>query len=230
VCVGLQGQTGASAQPLRKQCRRVWPRMAQVIDQPGRRVCHGAMVPAPEKRVSLFAPHPQSSVRRKTGKPVACGRTVWLEAVEGGLLSGDRILAEAGQHFPSVPDSLVAHAPRCGRPPQWLAADRGVSSVAHEAQRRKRESDASSCHTPGRLHRRGALRSGLLWCRRGRRCRAGLEGRIRGRRRRFGWDRCRDHGEAGPGRWVGWGMVTANRIAMARTMAGRSARRVGRAA
>jgi hypothetical protein len=52
------------------------------------------------------------------------------------------------------------------------------------------------------------------WFRRGFRFRAGIEGRISVLRRRFGLDRCRDHGEAGLGRWVGWGIVTASLITL----------------
>jgi hypothetical protein len=78
-------------------------------------------------------PHTQMMVRRKTGNPVECGRQGWLEAGEGGLISGSRRLAEAGQACPSLPDRLAAHQPRCGTPPGWWAADRGVSSAAQEA-------------------------------------------------------------------------------------------------
>ena len=46
--------------------------------------------------------------------------------------------------------------------------------------------------------------------RRGYRFRAGIEGRIQVLRRDFGLKRCRDQGERGMGRWVGWGIVTHN--------------------
>ena len=68
------------------------------------------------------------------------------------------------------------------------------------------------------------------WCRRGLRFRAGIEGCISVLRRRFGLDRCRDHDEAGLGRWVGWGLVTANLLISAQTVAGRSARSISRTA
>jgi len=49
-------------------------------------------------------------------------------------------------------------------------------------------------------------------------------------RRRFGLDRCWDHGEAGLGRWVGWGIMTAKLLTIAQTLAGRSAPTMARAA
>ena len=48
--------------------------------------------------------------------------------------------------------------------------------------------------------------------------------------RDYGLDRCREHGEAGMGRWVGWGIVTHNLAQIARTVARRPARPARRAA
>jgi hypothetical protein len=53
------------------------------------------------------------------------------------------------------------------------------------------------------------------------RFRAGIEGRIRVLKRDFGLDRCLDHGEDGMGRWVGWGIVTANLAQIAATQVAR---------
>jgi transposase, IS5 family len=53
------------------------------------------------------------------------------------------------------------------------------------------------------------------WCRRGFRFRAGIEGRISVLRRRYTLNRCLAHGEAGLGRWVGWGILTANLVQLA---------------
>jgi IS5 family transposase len=60
------------------------------------------------------------------------------------------------------------------------------------------------------------------WFRRGFRFRAGIEGRIHVLRRDFGLARCRDHGETGMARWVGWGVLAANLTTMARTLAARA--------
>jgi hypothetical protein len=62
--------------------------------------------------------------------PTEFGHMAWLEGVEGGILSGYRIPPEAGQDFPFVPDSLMAHQRRFGRPPRLQAADR-LSRAGH---------------------------------------------------------------------------------------------------
>jgi IS5 family transposase len=62
------------------------------------------------------------------------------------------------------------------------------------------------------------------WFRRGFRFRAGIEGRIRVLKRDFGLDRCREHGTDGMGRWVGWGIVTANLAQIAKVRVARAAK------
>jgi hypothetical protein len=64
----------------------------------------------------------------------------------------------------------------------------------------------------------------------GLRVRAGIAGCSSVLRRRFGPDRCRDHGEAGLGCCVGWGCVTADLLTIAHTVAVRYASRAAKAA
>lgn len=213
-----------------RQLAQFLPRVARVSEQTVRRLVQGEVVPARDKLVSLFEPHTQIIVRRKTGKPVALGRKVWLEEVEGGILSGYRILAEAGQDFPYLPDRLVAHQRRFGRPPRLLAADRGVYSAAHEAMAHQARITRVVIPYAGKPPPARVADERTAWFRRGCRCRAGIEGRLSVLRRRFGLDRCRDPGDAGFRRWVGGGIVTANLATIAHTLVGRSVQRAARVA
>jgi transposase, IS5 family len=230
VCAVLQAEATPRAQQLVRQFEQFRPRVARVLDQTIGRIVHGEVVPARDKLVSLFEPHTQIIVRRKTGKPVEFGRKVWLEEVEGGIISGYRILAEAGQDFPYLPDSLAAHQQRFGKPPWLLAADRGVYSAANEAVAHQVRINRVVIPYAGKPPPARVAQERTAWFRRGLRFRAGIEGRISVLRRRGGLDRCRDHGEAGLGRWVGWGIVTANLVKIAHTLVGRLAPHVAKAA
>ena len=218
------------AQQLVRLFEQFLPRVARVIEQTVRRVLHGEVVPAQDKLVSLFEPHSQIIVRRKTGKAVEFGRKVWLEEVEGGLISGYRILTEAGQDFPYLPDSLVAHQQRFGHPPRLLAADRGVYSAANEAIAQQARVKRIVIPYAGKPPPTRIAQERTAWFRRGWRFRAGIEGRISVLRRRFGLGRCQAHGEAGLGRWVGWGILTANLVTIGHRVADRSTRSTRRAA
>ena len=52
----------------------------------------GEKVPAPEKIVSLFEPHTAILRKGKPGKPVEFGRMLWLDEVEGGIITRYQIL------------------------------------------------------------------------------------------------------------------------------------------
>ncbi len=62
---------------------------------------------------------------------------------------------------------------------------------------------------------------GQGWFKRARRFRVGIEGRISVMKRREYLGRCRDKGEEGFSRWVGWGVLTANLSTIAQTLAAR---------
>jgi IS5 family transposase len=108
-----------------------------------------------------------------------------------------------------------------------VAADRGVSSPQN-TQRAKQVGVKRVAIPATGPNRSSAERQ--RWFRRGFRFRAGIEGRISVLQRCYGLDRCRDHGEAGLGCWVGWGILAANLEKIARTVAGRATNRAAQAA
>jgi IS5 family transposase len=218
-----QGALGAREEPrlqrLREEMATVVPRVEQVIRQAERRVIAGESVPAKEKLVSLFEPHTQIVKRGKSGRVVEFGRKVLLDEVEGGIISDYRVLPEAGSDAPYLKESLETHRARFGRAPHLLTADRSFSSPANEALAQAMGVKRVAIPYAGKAPPERVQAEKARWFRRGYRFRAGIEGRISVTKRRFGLDCCRDHGEAGMGRWVGWGIVTANLVQIARATA-----------
>lgn len=221
VCDVLRDRSEGAAQQLVHQFETFLPRIDQAITQATRRVIDGEVVPAKEKIVSLFEPHTQIIVRHKVGKAVEFGRKLWLEEVENGIISGYRLLAESGQDYAYLADSLDAHRRRFGTAPFLVAGDRGVSSPKND--RLAREAGVKRVVLPwdgkGSPERRKHERE--RWFRRGFRFRAGIEGRISVLRRCYGLDRCPDHGLDGMGRYVGWGILTHNLVKIAQAQAAR---------
>jgi transposase, IS5 family len=177
--------------------------VARVIAQTTRRVLQGEMVAAGEKIVSLFEPHSQIIVRHKAGKPVEFGRKLWLEEVEGGIVSGWHLLDQPGQDASYLLPSIVAHQARFGRPPWLVTGDRGVFSAANERRAKAAGVERVVLPAVGKVAPERARAERQRWFRRGFRFRAGIEGRISVLQRCYGLDRCRDHGEDGMGRWIG---------------------------
>ncbi|NJM08463.1 hypothetical protein HC891_23200 [Candidatus Gracilibacteria bacterium] len=69
------------------QLNALLPLVEQVIQQTTRRVLQGEKVPASEKVVSLFEPHTAILRKGKPGKPVEFGRLIWLDEVDGGIIT-----------------------------------------------------------------------------------------------------------------------------------------------
>lgn len=197
-----------------------------VVRQTERRVLGGEAVPAGEKLVSLFEPHAAIIRRGRAGKETEFGRRVpargcWLDEVEGGIASGYRVLEGNAPDAQQLEPALSNHERVFGAPPGLVAADRGVYSAENEEEARRAGVERVCLPKPGRVseERRGRERQG--WFRRGMRYRAGVEGRISVLKRRGYLGRCRDKGEVGFERWVGWGVLTANLSTIARTVAPR---------
>src|SRR5262249_14432069 len=154
---------------------------------------------------------------------VEFGRKVWLEEVEGGVISGYAVLEAGGQDHAYLQASLEGHRERFGKAPRLLAGDRGVSSPANEQWATQVGVKRVVLPYAGKAPPERVAHEKQRWFRRGYRFRAGIEGRISVLHRRFGLDRCLDHGEKGIGRWVGWAIVTSNLLQIARTQAARQA-------
>src|SRR3954462_354191 len=117
VGAALRERPEPSARRSARQLDVYLPRGERALAQAVRRVLEGETVPAGGKIWSLFEPHTRIIVRHKAGKPVEFGRKLWLEEVEGGIVSGWRLLAQPDQESACLPPSLAAHRERFGRPP-----------------------------------------------------------------------------------------------------------------
>ena len=217
----LEG-TSEVATALRQSLDVFMPRVAQVIEQTKQRVVEGKQVLAKEKLVSLFEPHTDIIKRGKPQREVEFGHKMWIDEVDGGIISGFRILDGNPADTQLWRPSLDHHVQQFARPPDPASADRGVHSKANESYaqdlgvRRIILPKPGAKSLPRRRHERQS------WFRRGRRWHVGIEGRISVTKRKHGLGRCLDHGQDGFGRWVGWGVIAANLAAMGRTLAVRA--------
>ena len=214
VLAALAGRMDEQAQKLRASLEQFIPRVEQAIAQTKRRVFEGEKVPASEKIVSIFEPHSDIICRGKANRPVEFGHKVWLDEVEGGIISNYRILdgnpADSNQWKPSIDH----HVELFGRPPDQASADRGVYSAPNEAYAEKIGVKRVILPKPGHKSEARRQHEKQRWFKRGRRFHAGVEGRISVLKRKHGLGRCLYHGEGGFGRWVGWGIIAGNLAVM----------------
>lgn len=216
VLTELQAQATESGQRLIEHLQTYLPRARQVLDQTRRRIFDGEPVPAGEKLVSLFESHTDIIRRGKVNKATEFGHKIWLGEVEGGFISQYQVLAGNPADEHQWQPTLKHHVQQFGRPPRQASADRGVHSPENEAWARQLGVKRVVLPKKGRKSeaRRQYERQG--WFYRGRRFHAGVEGRISVVKRKYGLDRCRDHGQSGFERWVGWGVIANNLTALGR--------------
>jgi IS5 family transposase len=215
----LRQQADTASRQLADQLARLRPQVTQVVQQAARRVLHGEQVPASEKLVSLVEPHTAIIRKGKPGKPVEFGRVIWLDEVEGGIITRYAVLPGNADDAAQVPPSLDHHRRMFKKPPRLLAGDRKTQTAANE--RYAQEQGVKRVVLPKAGWKAGAraAHERERWFKRGRNWRAGIEGRISGLKRQHKLRRCLYHGEVGMERWVGWALIAHDLRTIARTLA-----------
>jgi IS5 family transposase len=215
----LKQHGGLAGQALADSLAHYLPLVERVIDQAYRRVVLGEKVPASEKLVSLFEPHTAIIQRGKpTPHETEFGRKIWLDEVEGGIISDYRILTGNPPDQKQFKDSLRHHHNLFSHPPAVVSTDRGVHSPDNEKAARLAGVKQLCMPQPGQRTPERVEHEQQKWFRLGRRFQAGVEGRISVIKRARQLNRCLDQGEAGFEKWVGWGCMVNNLIAIAQAM------------
>src|SRR5512141_2288136 len=193
------------------------PRTQQVIDQTTQRILQGEQLPAQEKIVSLFEAHTNIICRGKESRLVEYGHKVWLNEVEGGLVSHYRILDGNPSDEQQWKPSLKAHLKTFHQPPQQASGDRGLYSEPNEQLAQKL--GVKHVILPKRGYRSKARlkHEHKAWFVKGRHWHAGVEGRISILKRAHALGRCLAHGLTGFHSWVGWGIIAGNLAVLGRT-------------
>jgi transposase, IS5 family len=206
------GDEGAA---LRAHVDDLLPVVERVVQQTKRRLA-GETVPAGEKIVSLVEPHTAIIKRDKPGQETEFGRKLILSETEGGIISEAVILQGNPSEAAQLMGRIDHHQQQFGQVPELVATDRGFYAPGGEAALRARGVRQVSIPAQGKPppERQDVERS--RWFRRGQRFRAGIEGRISVCKRRGWLGRCRDHGAEGFERWVLWGVMANNLVAIAR--------------
>lgn len=216
----LRDSSEPSAQRLWQQFSELMPLVEQVIAQTERRVLKGESVPAAEKVVSLVEPHTQIICRGKAPPhDTEFGHKVDYAEVDGGLIIAWNIIAVGNPSDESwLLPALREHQRLFHHAPHVLAGDRGFFSPANKRCARQAGVKQFAIPQTGRLTTQQRQREKQPWFKQGQRFRNGIEGRISVVGRTVQLTRCPNHGLDGFERWVGWGVIVANLVVIARKL------------
>jgi len=213
----LHQQREQKAKRLEQILETFLPRAEQVIEQTTRRILQGEQVPASEKIVSLFEEHTDIIRRGKESRPVEYGHKVWLNEVEGGLVSHYRILDGNPSDEQQWKPSLKAHLITFHQPPHQASADRGLFSEENEQLAHDLGVKRVILPKRGHCSKARLKHEHKAWFVKGRHWHAGVEGRISVLKRAHDLGRCLAHGLTGFQGWVGWGVIAGNLAVLGRT-------------
>src|SRR5215208_7737517 len=102
--------------------------LERAVWQTHRRVFEGEQVSAGQKLLSIFEEHTAIILRGKARNKTEFGRKVWLSEVDGGIISGIRILEGNAGDEAQLRPALEDHRRLFGKVPELVAADRNVHS------------------------------------------------------------------------------------------------------
>lgn len=213
----LRDQSHPAAERFTNTLATFLPRAQQVMAQAKRRVLQGEKVPASEKIVSIFEPHTDIIRRGKESRPVEYGHKVWLNEVDGGIISHYRILHGNPPDDLQWKPSLKAHLATFQEPPHQASADRGLYSEPNATLAQDLGIQRVILPKPGYRSKQRLQHEHKAWFVKGRKWHAGIEGRISVLKRAHGLARCLAHGFCGFQCWVGWGVIAGNLAVMGRT-------------
>jgi len=212
----LGQQPGKVAERLKRTLENFVPLAEKVVDQTKRRILKDESVPAQEKVLSIFEPHTDIICRGKENHPVEYGHKVWLNEVDGGIVTHFRILDGNPNDETQWEPSLAAHIERFGKPPEQASADRGLYSAPNEKFAKALGVQYVVLPKRGYKSKQRREHESQEWFVQGRKWHAGVEGRISVLKRAHGLGRCLNHGLPGFERWIGWGMIAGNLAVMGR--------------
>jgi len=213
----LRKRSPQKAKQLAETLSHFRPLVQQVMVQTRRRILKNEKVPASEKIVSLFEEHTDIIRRGKESRPVEYGHKLWLNEVEGGLVSHYRILEGNPSDEQQWKPSLKAHLKTFQEPPHQASADRGVSSEPNEQLAKNLGVKRVILPKRGYRSKVRLKHEHKAWFVKGRHWHAGVEGRISVLKRAHSLGRCLAHGLTGFHLWVGWGVIAGNLAVLGRT-------------
>ena len=197
-------------------------RIEQVVEQASRRVLNQQKVSAAEKIVSIFEVHTDIISRGKPNLDVEFGRKVWLDEVDGGIVSNYRVLTGNPHDTQQLVSCLAQHIENFGYPPNLVSSDRGVYSQSNENYAQTLGIKEVILPKGGYRSKQRIEHQRKRKFRKDRHWHNGVEGRISFRKRCFGFQRCLYRGDIGFKRWVGWGIIAHNLTVISRCLVSQS--------
>lgn len=192
------------------------PIIKRVVDQTERRVFKGETVPNDEKVFSIFQPDIYCIRKGKRGKPNEFGKKVRFDQCDGKIITSWEIYDKNVSDTQTFIPAIESHVKQFGKAPYMTAGDRGCYSSENERLAEKIGVKRISLPKRGKKSRKRTEHEKQRWFKAGQRFRAGSEGTISVLKRRHKLNRCLNRGDNAFERWIGWAVIGANLLTVAK--------------
>jgi len=201
----------AALEGLRKELDTMAPRVKQVMQQTRARI-FGGDTHVSEKLLSMFEPSTEVIRKGKASKPAEFGKMVKIQEAENQIVTSYEVYEQRPSDSALLIPAIESHEKQLGRVPRLVAADAAFHSASNE--KAAHEKGVKRVCIPNRKTKSAERKKEQKkrWFRNGQKWRTGCEGRISVLKRRHGLNRCRDKGDRGMQRWVGFAVIADNLI------------------
>lgn len=210
----------AALEGLRKELDTMVPRVRQVMQQARARVFGGDTHVA-EKLVSIFEPDTEVIRKGKASKPTEFGKMVKIQEAENQIITSYEVYQKRPSDSALLIPAIESHEEQLGRVPRLVVGDAAFYSASNEKAAHDKGVKRVCVPNRNTTSAERKLVQKKPWFRKGQKWRTGCEGRISVVKRRHGLNRCRDKGQRGMRRWVGFGVIADNLINIGRVLTGR---------
>jgi IS5 family transposase len=207
----------AALEGLRKELDTMMPRVRQVIEQARARV-FGGNTHVPEKIVSIFEPDTEVIRKGKASQPTEFGKMVKIQEAENQIITSYEVYEKRPSDSALLIPAIESHEEQLGRVPHLVAGDAAFYSASNEKAAHDKGVKRVCVPNRNTTSAERKREQKKPWFRKGQKWRTGCEGRISVVKRRHGLNRCRDKGERGMRRWVGFGVIADNLINIGRAL------------
>jgi IS5 family transposase len=197
----------------KQQLDRMIPLVQQVLRQTRERVVRGN-TKANGKIFSVFEDHTEVIRKGKTNKPNEFGQLLLVQEAENQFVTHYQVCGPRPADSSLLIPALDQHVTVFGQAPKDVAADTGFFSAANEAKAEAMGVRRVSIPSHATKSQKRKERQKKRWFKELQKWRTGCEGRISVLKRRHGLNRSRYKGANGMKRWVGWGVIADNAIAI----------------
>ncbi len=207
----------AALDGLRKVLETMVPRVRQVMQQARARI-FGGDTHVPDKLVSIFEPDTEVIRKGKASKPTEFGKMVKIQEAENQIITSYEVYEKRPSDSALLIPAIESHEAQLGRVPHLVAGDAAFYSASNEKEAHDKGVKRVCVPNRNTTSAERKREQKKPWFRKGQKWRTGCEGRISVVKRRHGLNRCRDKGERGMRRWVGFGVIADNLVNIGRVL------------